>query len=305
MQARLENLQKQRDQTVAKLKEATKYDTTLQLLEKYGGGAAKPKPASGTVRKTPKGNPGPKQERRTTGFAPPPTANIPLWRPPSSVPGTPDRSAPVSPLPNPPHTAGPHTSNWQPPMASMDPSAEFAPNAFNPPPQYMTESRDSSWYDRLMDVLLGEDETHPKNRLVLICQNCRLVNGQAPPGVRTLPEVGRWRCSGCGTMNGKDPVIDALVPPTATSRVSRDNPTIDEAPEPNKATEEGDVGDDLVTGHESDVTQYSEDGQAQDVLQDEMVKIAGDRSVGKDSDIKAGPLPRRSERRKPKSEEEE
>lgn len=52
--------------------------------------------------------------------------------------------------------------------------------------------------------MLGEDETAAKNRLALICTNCRLVNGQAPPGVRTLEEVGRWRCSDCGSWNGTD-----------------------------------------------------------------------------------------------------
>jgi len=30
------------------------------------------------------------------------------------------------------------------------------------------------------------------------------VNGQAPPGVRTLEELGRWRCSGCGAWNGAE-----------------------------------------------------------------------------------------------------
>ena len=82
----------------------------------------------------------------------------------------------------------------------------FAPNAFtNPPPlsqapfAYQQESR---WYDRILDVLLGEDETLAKNRLVLICQNCRLVNGQAPPGVKALEEIGSWRCGGCGARNG-------------------------------------------------------------------------------------------------------
>jgi hypothetical protein len=55
-----------------------------------------------------------------------------------------------------------------------------------------------------MDVLLGEDETNPRNRLVLICQNCRLVNGQAPPGMKSLEELGRWRCGGCGAWNGAE-----------------------------------------------------------------------------------------------------
>ena len=49
-----------------------------------------------------------------------------------------------------------------------------------------------------MDVLLGEDETLPRARLALICSNCRLVNGQAPPGVKRLEDVGKWRCGGCG-----------------------------------------------------------------------------------------------------------
>jgi hypothetical protein len=51
--------------------------------------------------------------------------------------------------------------------------------------------------------LLGEDETSPKNRIVLICKHCRLVNGQAPPGVNHLEELGKWRCIGCGGWNGE------------------------------------------------------------------------------------------------------
>jgi endoplasmic reticulum junction formation protein lunapark len=71
------------------------------------------------------------------------------------------------------------------------------------PPAYQ-QSQGPNWYDRILDVMLGEDETAAKNRLALICSNCRLVNGQAPPGVRTLEEVGRWRCGSCGSWNGTD-----------------------------------------------------------------------------------------------------
>lgn len=78
----------------------------------------------------------------------------------------------------------------------------FAPNAFSStPPQYVEQSH---WYDRLLDVLLGEDETQPKNRLALICSTCRIVNGQAPPGIKTLEELGRWRCGNCGAWNGEE-----------------------------------------------------------------------------------------------------
>jgi hypothetical protein len=62
-----------------------------------------------------------------------------------------------------------------------------------------------------MDALLGEDETQPKNRLALICHECRLVNGQAPPGTRSLDDVGRWRCSGCGAWNGKEKAKEDVV----------------------------------------------------------------------------------------------
>lgn len=61
----------------------------------------------------------------------------------------------------------------------------------------------SHWYDRVMDLLLGEDETASKNRFVLICRRCRLVNGQAPPGTSSLAELGMWKCMACGEQNGE------------------------------------------------------------------------------------------------------
>lgn len=51
---------------------------------------------------------------------------------------------------------------------------------------------------------MGEDETSPKNRVALICSNCRLVNGQAPPGTKSLADLGKWRCFGCGGWNGEE-----------------------------------------------------------------------------------------------------
>jgi hypothetical protein len=62
-----------------------------------------------------------------------------------------------------------------------------------------------------MDALLGEDETQAKNRLAMICAECRLVNGQAPPGARTLEDIGRWRCGGCRAWNGKEKPHDDVV----------------------------------------------------------------------------------------------
>lgn len=42
----------------------------------------------------------------------------------------------------------------------------------------------------------------PRNRMAMICASCRLVNGQAPPGIKTPEELGRWRCGSCGSWNG-------------------------------------------------------------------------------------------------------
>lgn len=200
MTYRLEEQQKERAKTIEKLKDATKYNSTQQLLEKYGGVPPQPppKPQSHTVpaRMPHKGQ---KQSQRTN-IGPPATANIPQNRripspPPNSQPipaFTPMNRAPLS-------VPSPHTLSLQagPP--------EFAPNAFGSVPQYQSyeSNTEGKWYDRILDLLLGEDETSPKNRIVLICKQCRLVNGQAPPGVKHIEELGKWRCISCGGWNGE------------------------------------------------------------------------------------------------------
>lgn len=60
-------------------------------------------------------------------------------------------------------------------------------------------------------MILGEDETRPANRMALICSHCRLVNGQAPPGVKRLEDVGRWRCAECHSWNGKENVVQQIL----------------------------------------------------------------------------------------------
>lgn len=202
--AYIKSLSKEREATIERLKESTKWNTTQQLLEKYGGQPQKKAPAEkkkdGTEKPAPA--PGPR-----TGIAPPPTANI--QRPSDKRPATPQQ----------PGSAGPsqdlsHSAALPPPEVL---SAEFAPNAFSAPEltrQYTASSAtftQSHWYDRILDALLGEDETQPKNRIALICDECRLVNGQVPPGARTIEDVGRWRCGGCKAWNGKEKTEEAAV----------------------------------------------------------------------------------------------
>ncbi|CZR70067.1 uncharacterized protein PAC_19968 [Phialocephala subalpina] len=192
--SRLEEQQAERTKTIEKLKTATKYDSTQVLLEKYGGAPPK-KPKTPAAPKAPKA---PKQTGRMSMGPPPPTANIGR---PEHIPSQPSTPQTIMRQPPPPQMLPSPVSPQQQPIA------EFAPNAFSAPPQYAQGgdvNAGGNWYDRILDLLMGEDETSPKNRVALICQNCRLVNGQAPPGTRTLAELGKWRCFGCGSMNGEE-----------------------------------------------------------------------------------------------------
>lgn len=198
-QAHLERLQKQREDKIADLKKATKYDSTQELLQKYGGAPPKEKNDANTKKenqKKPPAQPLPPQQYQRTGLPPPPTANIPPRIAPPNVPHSPDTPS------GPPRTLPPNIHQLHESPVQVD-QPGFAPNAFpQPPPSTAPYDNAPHWYDRILDVLLGEDETLAKNRLALLCLNCRLVNGQAPPGVKTLEELGRWRCQSCGAWNG-------------------------------------------------------------------------------------------------------
>lgn len=212
LEASLKEYQSERATTIQKLKDATKYDTTLELLEKYGGERPKHRRnKSGQKEDTQKkdqakdgGRPGVTSTGRTH-MAPPPTANIQRPATSQGIPGMP---------PNQQRGPANFAPSFSPPPPSPSPNqpettAEFAPNAGDMPPsfpqypQYEFNPGPPRWYDRILDLMLGDDEMAPKNRIALICQNCRLINGQAPPGTKSLAEIGQWKCMSCHTMNGE------------------------------------------------------------------------------------------------------
>ncbi|KAF7508797.1 hypothetical protein GJ744_008674 [Endocarpon pusillum] len=211
-QGHLDRLVAERDQKIAQLKKATRYDTTQELLNKYGGGMPRAQSGAkqGTKRKVATPKP-PEPQPQRTGLSPPPTANIPGRSSPQagSRPSTPARQIPNASSPPPSMSArSPLSASTSYDLSPDEPG--FAPNAF-PLPRPSSSSayapdQQHRWYDRILDVMLGEDETLAKNRLALICVNCRLVNGQAPPGIRSLEEIGRWRCGSCGAWNGVEKV---------------------------------------------------------------------------------------------------
>lgn len=220
LEARLKEYQAERAKTIQKLKDATKYDSTLELLEKYGGEKRSklrrqatgdeengdPEKKGANKRGSQHHGHHPHHQPGRTSMLPPPTANI---QRPSTAPG-------ISPSHQQTSFARP------PPPTIQEPTAEFAPNAddfepnnapplqppyaYTPRPQHEAATAVPApprWYDRILDLMLGEDETVPKNRIVLICRTCRLVNGQAPPGTKSLAELGSWKCMSCGAMNGE------------------------------------------------------------------------------------------------------
>ncbi|KAL9638032.1 MAG: hypothetical protein Q9164_001826 [Protoblastenia rupestris] len=284
IQAQLDDLEKHRNQTIEKLKTATKYNSTQELLKKYGGTSA-PKENSA---QNPKGKGAPNQGANDTArgprtpFTPPPTANIPgrihAPHPQGTPPQIPHQQAP-SPISHSP-------PSWQRPTSPQEPSADFAPNAFSAPPQYAQPNEGPRWYDRIMDVLLGEDESLPGKRLALICSNCRLVNGQAPPGVKRMEDVGKWRCAGCGTMNGEENEVQKLVAGikhrASDEKSGQKEENVTEEAHAKAAKDEGD---------ESDVTQYS--GEEEEEEESEKKPVA-----------EAETPRRRSTRAKKKKEEE-
>ncbi|KAF2432721.1 hypothetical protein EJ08DRAFT_658719 [Tothia fuscella] len=266
----LDSINKERDATIEKLKTATKYNSTQQLLEKYGSKPSTPQAVGGKKQKTPtsKG----KADGPRLPFQPPPTANISRG---------PNAQGPPHPQlqPQPP----PAQTQLQPRPRSPQgptPSAEFAPNAYSSPSQYTSEPSfgESHWYDRILDALLGEDEALAKNRFALICSNCRLVNGQAPPGAKSLEDVGKWRCSGCGTLNGKE---------SETAKVIKEVSKIAEAEK--KEGHDSAVGD----GSEADDFEDAEDVGEESVVKKEEESSSSEGAVAE--------TPARSTRSKSKS----
>jgi endoplasmic reticulum junction formation protein lunapark len=248
----LDALYKERDDTIEKLKLATKYNSTQKLLEKYG--VSKP------VTEKPKGEPKekspPTKDRRASGgrinIEPPPTANIPRRQVFQSSTEIQAHPQPFPPLQgNSPATSHPGSpGSVQPRQPTIDEMAEFAPNAYDNTIQYapVESSQEPRWYDRLVNALLGEDETRPDRRLALICTKCRLVNGLAPPGARTLEEVGKWKCSSCGSWNGVEPPASKHTTPSHSRHVSVSEVNADEL---SKKTKSSSVDDENSDGFES------------------------------------------------------
>jgi endoplasmic reticulum junction formation protein lunapark len=230
-QEHLDGLYREKDATIEKLKQATKYDSTQQLLDKYGAGRS---PTSKTESTKQNGAADAENHRRSSAdrvfISPPPTANIQRHHSAARSSGaTLMQEDSTEVVPDVAHSSASALDG--PPRSGPETTAEFAPNAFDQSVQYIPpNAREPRWFDRLLDsvtnIIMGEDETLASQRLALICSHCRLINGLAPPGVRTLEEVGKWRCRECHGWNGEEFDSEKI---TKDNRTQKTLETTDEA----------------------------------------------------------------------------
>ncbi|KAN0136697.1 putative integral membrane metal-binding protein (DUF2296) domain containing protein [Lactarius tabidus] len=150
---------------VEEIKKKTNYYETRDLLERYEDG-----PSKGSFPAWPR--------------------NGPVARfPPQQAPSTPQRAAPAAP-PNTP--ANLPTTPISPGLQSQ--LVQRTPQQPLPPPR-------KQWYDKLADVLLGDDEPHVNaaaSRYALICQRCFTHNGLVK---EDMWEDAQYVCPKCGHFN--------------------------------------------------------------------------------------------------------
>lgn len=81
-----------------------------------------------------------------------------------------------------------------------------------------------SWYDKILDIIVGEDEYSPKSRYALICGNCRRHNGLAQPG--ELPQYVIYICPQCGFRNGQEKKKRKESKPVSSSSIEENQPPL-------------------------------------------------------------------------------
>jgi endoplasmic reticulum junction formation protein lunapark len=186
-----EDVKTRLNEKIEELKEKSDYYNTQQLLERYDPKSL-PK-SSGSER------------RRGHPNDPPLRYNVPeienLGHQSQSLRQRGNPNLPLPPLPPPISPSA--FASAPPPQPQNIP--QFHPSAFSPPPSptLVDQPHSKTFLDRVLDLLVGEDENAADHRYALICRHCRAHNGLAPPGERG-DEVG-YLCGRCGGWNGPDP----------------------------------------------------------------------------------------------------
>jgi hypothetical protein len=181
-----EVLKQRLDEKIEELKEKSDYYNTQQLLERYDPKSISPKEGNAEFRDLP-----PNQQHLQK-------PSIDNFRQRQGLDNLRQRGPVLPPLP-PPITPATFT-----PQPQNIPS--FHPSAFSPPPSPTLapqQHHSKTFLDRVLDLIVGEDENAADHRYALICRHCRAHNGLAPPGERG-EDVG-YLCGRCGGWNGPEP----------------------------------------------------------------------------------------------------
>lgn len=158
-EASLKKLKAKQKAKVEELKKKTSYYTTRNLIERFDES---------------------RRDAKTTGASPRNKGELRLRN------GQPLTHRPSASTPN--ARIAPSTR----PVPVQTPSGHFRP----PPPEAKPYER--HWYDRLVDVIVGENEASPNSKYALICEKCSNHNGLALPS--EIDEI-QYTCPRCGFFN--------------------------------------------------------------------------------------------------------
>ncbi|KAK9703475.1 hypothetical protein K7432_010706 [Basidiobolus ranarum] len=188
----LENLKTKQRQKVEELKKKTAYYSTKNLLDRYDtpNKLKLGKPLEGL--KTPMQN---NNLARVQGklvapnSAPVNSRNIPAKPQGVRITNTPNPAlGPQNPQPE---------LSQLPKMAVVN-SQHGPANGITPPqiPSNQSNNQSRNWYDKIVDVIVGEEE--PNTKFALICKNCFAHNGLALPN--EIDDI-QYYCPKCNTFN--------------------------------------------------------------------------------------------------------
>lgn len=173
---KLEALKTEQESILEELKETTNFYNTQALLDRFDTAKMKqaPEELKAALRKQRQ------QPQEGLGQQPSPAGGPP----PGANKGEPVARNAGKNVPSP--AANPYVL---PPEKSQIPPTKYEP----------------TWQDRLLDLLMGENENSPNNRMALICAQCRNHNGLASYGEIASEVV--YICPHCGFLNGSKSAV--------------------------------------------------------------------------------------------------
>lgn len=182
-QTKLRGLQQKHKLKIEELKKITNFNTTSELLDKYGDPIErkKKKPTGEGTSSGAQSVPGNGQIKQRLHVNPG-TINIPQQLPTEQ-------------------------SQRQQRQQGQPLQTQQIPEKANQPPINLVQTQNQplprSFQDRLLDMLVGSDSSEAvESRYALICANCYKHNGLAPPGCKE-PHKVPYICPNCGLFNGE------------------------------------------------------------------------------------------------------